>query len=445
VNVIKQNTKAKTDAAQRDAAKTDTARAESQDSGRRLFLLVLLLCLLGGGWIAYSAYRHLNSPRGRFEEAVVAWENDDLAQVQFALEDLRKFDEYAAHCHYLTGALLLRRGKLEEALEEFQYSAFHPDVEVDTHVLVGQVLYRMGRGGEAADRWSRALSVDEESVSAHRMLAKYYYDLGAMQQSLDHLRMVSILDPQDASSLRLMGAIHVDYDRNAEAVRDFRESLRREPEQIGMDEILGDYAESQIQLNEFEAALEILSKASRSPRQLTLMAECQLNLGGKEEAAKLIEETLQSQPTYVGALLLKGRISMEGSDPAAAVQSLRRAAELEPKNYGVRFQLARALQLVGRQEEANKENEFATELGKQIEKYSELNVRAIDEPDNADLRVEIGELAVYLDKLQLAREWFQAALFIDPTHERARKNFEALGGPAFRPAAEAPTTSSPTK
>ena len=417
----------------------DAAPAEPEGSSRRLIVMVLLLIVVAGGWVGFSAYQKAISPEGYFAEAHAALQKNELDRVVVALDHLTQFDNYAAHCHYLRGALLLRDGKLDVALGELQYALFHPDVEVEAHVLTGQALYQMGRAREALRHWSLALTIDENSEPAHRWMAVYYYDIGAMHEAVHHLKAVSMLNLDDARSLRLMGMIHHDYDQFSEAVENFRESLRRDENQPDRNDILTEYAECQMELRQYEAALELLAKADPSAKVLVLTAKCHLNLGDTEKALQQTEEALALDNSNADAFLLKGRLLLEAND-AGAVAPLKLAALLEPKNFEVQFQLAQALRLAGQMEEAEAVNKLANELRDKFERFSQLNQQAVDDRANAELRVEIGELAVELGRGDLAREWFRAALYLDPTNEKAFRNLEALNSVRQPP----PTSNQPT-
>jgi len=58
----------------------------------------------------------------------------------------------------------------------------------------------------------------------------------------------------------------------------------------------------------------------------------------------------------------------------------------------------------------------ADTLKKLWTEFSELHAQAADQPDNADVRCQLGVLARQLDRPDLARSWFDAALAIQPNH-----------------------------
>ena len=134
-------------------------------------------------------------------------------------------------------------------------------------------------------------------------------------------------------------------------------------------------------------------------------------MGNTAEAQQTVKAALELQPTFVDAMLLNGQLMMQTGDAEAAVEVLRQAAKLEPKNYEVRFQLARALGLAGRREESKQQNEVAEELLKKHEEFTRLNSQAIKEPFNVELRIEIGERAIDLDKPDAVEKIF-VSIFI---------------------------------
>jgi tetratricopeptide (TPR) repeat protein len=63
------------------------------------------------------------------------------------------------------------------------------------------------------------------------------------------------------------------------------------------------------------------------------------------------------------------------------------------------------------------------------DRFTKLHTQAIKNADDVDLRYQLGELARQLDKPLLAVSWFEAALALDPQHEKARQALQGLRAP----------------
>jgi tetratricopeptide (TPR) repeat protein len=321
---------------------------------------------------------------------------------------------------------LLKRGRPAEAVNQFQLAVEHPDLNVDTLVLAGQASYQMGRAGGAQELWEKALELDPNAANAHRWLAVLYYDLGAMQQALGHLQRVAELAPADPRPDRLMGLINKDYERFNRAIGHYRESLRRGPRQKDREAVLFELAECQVKLRDFTSALATLQQCPPHEQKLVLEAECHHNLGDGAKAQALLEEALAQAPSDLPALMLRGTVLSTNGDLVQAKEAFEAAVRHHPKDYRARYKLAQAYRQLGDDESADKEMALAEDLRKLWRKFSELHLDAVEQPVNARLRYEIGQLARQLDRPDLAKNWFRAALLIDPELSEALDALKSL-------------------
>jgi Flp pilus assembly protein TadD len=98
--------------------------------------------------------------------------------------------------------------------------------------------------------------------------------MGAITGSLHHLQRTAKLDPSDHRPLRLLGLIYKDFERYEDAVPEYEEALRLDPNQPGWDELRQELATCQIKLRRFRDALATLGPCSQSASVLVMQAEC---------------------------------------------------------------------------------------------------------------------------------------------------------------------------
>ncbi len=383
----------------------------------RLATAGILAVVLVAGLVV--AARLWASPQRVFDRAKTALHAGDEATVRQELRHLQGVPAFAPHRRFLSGALLLRSGKFDEALQEFEFSVNHPDLQIESLILSGQAFYQSGRSGNAQQLWNRALGLQPDHVDVHRWLGVLYYDLGAMDLAILHLQKASELAPSDSRPDRLMGLINKDYERPDEAVKHYRESLRRDARQPDHESILLELAYCQIRLFDYQNALETLKQTARSSKQQLLQAECTLSMGDKSSAQVLLESALSAEPRNKEALLLKGRMELESGKFADAIKTLNDAVGYYPKDFVTRFKLVQALRRQGDAETAQQQEAIANELKELWRKFSDLHMQAMKEPRNASARQELGNLALRLDRPDLAKSWFQAVLAIEPENQQA--------------------------
>ena len=404
--------------------------AQQGRSPRRLCIVglaVLAGVLVAAAGVAGGAYWHSQRPSQRMARALAALEAKRWDDVERELAGLEGAAGYETQQHFLRGALLLHAGKVYPALKEFGHAVSDPELGVPALVLSAEALYLAGDLRSAIRVALRAVEADADAVDAHRWLASAYYDLGLTDVAASHLLRVAELDPADPRPHRLLGLIGKDFERYGPAVESYRESLRRSATQPDREEILLELAECEIKLRQYEAAMATLAQASPCANRWAAEAECHYGGGGTDEAKRLLEQALRESPANLRGLMLASTILLEEQNAAAAVEVLTRAVIAYPKDYTARFKLAQAYRRVGDARHSEEHMKIADEIKAVREEFSSLHQKANAEPDNADVRCRLGQLARQLDRPDLARVWFRAALEINPRHEEARRGL--VGGP----------------
>lgn len=390
----------------------------------RWLVAILFIALVSTGYLQY-----LNDPYRKFQMGVKALESNDLELVQTVARSLESSPAYLSHSLYLDAALALREGDVETALERAIAAKENPELTIEANVLAGEAAYKVGAAGNAKLHWEEALRTDPECVTAHRWLGVLYYDLGAMDAAMLHLNTVSRLAPSDARADRLMGLMNRDYERPETAIPHYKESLRRAPQQREADEVRIEMAECHIKLREFAEALSALEDCSETPRQKILKARCLLNLGSLEEARFIANNLLASDRSRLDVLQINAEIALADGKLPAAAQLLQAATEIDPYDHGICTQLAQVLGRLGQTEGAKKQTERAEELQNLWQRFSDLQIDAINRTTDARVRYEIGSLARQLGKPELAVTWFRAALAIDPSMRMAADAIASIAPP----------------
>lgn len=399
---------------------------------------VVGLLVAGAVW-AWLRYHH--RPALRFERGLAALKEGERLREKFQegeaakrFEEVRKWGEsleqevgYGPHASLLLGAAHLRSGRPDRAVDELQFAWDHPETRVAACTLLGEAYYRLNDIRRAQMLLNRVVTnLDKDYAPAHRWLAVIYFDLGAMSQALYHLEQVARLDPNDPRPHRTMAYIRKDFGNGAEAIEDYLESLRRDPNQIDRDSILLELAGVYHRLHQDREALEVLAKLKPEAAVLALTAECHYSLGNASEAMQAVDQALEMDPNYAPAMLTKAAMLTAAGKHAEAAVVLERAVERTPREFSARYALAQAYLRLGRKEEADEHMKVVRELKENLDLYTRLVQQSIDEPGNAQVRFQLGTLAMDLGMDGIDENWFKAALAIDPQHQEARRLLEKL-------------------
>lgn len=416
-----------TDAVPPASPNSETRSAESPPVPRAklwLYALVAAAVVAATGWLGWQWNER--QPPARFRRALSALDRHDSAGVRRELNGWPNSFDFEAHRHFLTGALLLRDGKPQMALESLGRSVNHPDLRVRTLVLTGGALYQMSRHQDAEGVLQRALEADPENVDAHLWLGSIYYDLGVNPRALEHFLAAAELDPKTPRPHRLIGLMHKDFEHFSEAIEAYEESLRRSDQQPDIDDIRLELAECHVKRLDHEQAMKQLKLCPDSPARDVLEAECLRATGDEAAAAAKIARVLAADPQNLKALTLQGTARLESGDAKGAAESLGRAVELHPHDYVARFKYSQALQRAGRPDDAAEQNKLATETKQLYEKFTAQHDKAEKEPENVQIRYELGQTALSLGRPDLAVGWFRMALALDSHHADSRKALQKL-------------------
>jgi tetratricopeptide (TPR) repeat protein len=381
----------------------------------RIISAILLLV------IAVSLYLQRRfDPRVLFKRGLVGIQEKDLVQVSRSATELSQHKAYQRHADFFRAYIAIQNGELDRAMRLAMQASEHPDIELEAAVLAGEAAYKMGATGNAKLLWEGVLLKEPNFVPAHQWLGAMFYDIGAMSDSIFHLEQVSKLSPNDARPDRLMGLMNRDYERPEIAIPHYRESLRRNPDQPEASQLRLEWAECHVKLREYEQALEVLKEAEPSPLKDLLTARCWLNLGMLDESRELAVRMLEGDhPKKTEALQLNAEIALADGETGKAAELLKKASEIDPFNHGVRTQLAQALGRIGESEASREQTKIAEDLQQKWQRFSDLQLDAINNQTDPTIRYQIGTLAKELGKPELAVVWFKAALAIDPSNRLA--------------------------
>jgi tetratricopeptide (TPR) repeat protein len=369
-------------------------------------------------------------PEGRaYREAVQALDRGDFETAERIRGELADHPQYSVLADAILATRQAKQGMQAEALQAAERLSTIPVMQPESFMIAGEAFRTQGRWSEAIQCYRNVVEREPQHVRAHRWLGALYHDTGAMQLATGHLRTVAELDRQDYRSLRLAGLIHYEYQNFAEAVADYRRALEREPPPRIEAEIRIELADSLRELRRFEEALAVLEPCAEAPQVLALRAECLETSGAVDEAREAAERAIALEPRQGRARFVLGRICLAERELDAAVEHLRIAVEEEPTNHEPRFLLGRALLQAGRTDEGEAQLARSTELKETFLELAELHLKAVEQPQDVEVRFRLGELAEKSGRPRIAQTWYQAALGLDPGHRGARDALQRLRQP----------------
>lgn len=290
----------------------------------------------------------------------------------------------------------------------------------------GRTLYEAKQSLRAVSWFRRVLDSRPDDAEALRWLAAAAYDLGDRPTAVSSLGALTKLEPGDARAWRTLAVLYkedVDYEK-AEAA--CAASLKADPAQ---PLVRLERAESLVQLGRSaDAERELAACRGRVPEadRACLLAQC-LRPRGEEAACRAVIETaLGAAPNHPGLLVQLAQLDLAAGRPADALVWLDRAVQSDPYNSQWVYQRGTALRVLGRTDEAARDQARAGELNRALAEMSTLNDKAAIFPEDPDVRCRLGWLCAELGKTTLAASWFRAALACEAHHPGARLGLKTL-------------------
>jgi Flp pilus assembly protein TadD len=355
--------------------------------------------------IQYQAHR----PHRQFRVALEALERGDIFVVSNAADALREYPGYESHANLLLGATFLRRGRPQSALSLFAELNPQGEIRTPAMLLTGECLYTLGRLAEARVVMTRLVQEEPDLPNAHRWLGAIYYDLGANDLAIGHLEKLIELKPDDFSPHRLLGVMYRDFEQSDQAILHYRKALDLIPPATIANEIRVELAKSLIHEREYASALEVLEKAPSNVNTLVLQGECLWTLGQRNRADQVLSQARSLDQNDRDLLFLQSRLQVSDGHTAKAIDLLKRILKLDQHDPEARYQLARLFQQAGRVEEYKSEIARWEQSKKLFDKLTELNIKAVRNPEDADIRQQLSDVCRKLGKHDLATMWSRAA------------------------------------
>jgi tetratricopeptide (TPR) repeat protein len=334
-------------------------------------------------------------------------------------------------------------------------------------------IYRQGDEAPRAVALLRAtLEKVPDATELRQVLSLLYLSLGEKVGAEEQMRRIIELKPEDVRARYSLAIFLSGEKRYDDAEKVFKEAIAALPDNDDAKQVYADFLSTQREPSQGIKALqafidkapdnhdlrlglgalqqrtgnpaaaiavyrETIARAGTKPQGLIARNRIAAMYAADrkfDEARKLVQEVLAENPRDNDALLLRGNLAMQGSDPGAAVGDLRAVLRDQPEAVPVLRALARA-------HIANQEPALAEET---LQRAVALS------PGDPEVRVEFTQLLAQAGKSEQALPLIEQTVRDNPTHALARevmvRLYLARGDyPAARVAAEDLKTLVPTK
>lgn len=322
----------------------------------------------------------------------------------------------------------LQRGRPDLALRAVSRVPLSRPWEVDVLAVKGLALAALNRPEQARPHLERSLALDRRQPVVAKVLAAVYFTANEPDRGFQLLEAAARLDQRDFQPWFAAGEIILRFRYPpAQAVKAFREALRRRPDHEESRVGLADALLATGEVDEAAALLERLrSDHPADPRILCLAARHARLMGRTDEMGRYAAEALTYEPDRHEALVLRAQaLHVQGQHaealPLAEFAVSQAADDLQALH--ILASVEGALGLTDRAAATSKRHLQARERSEQIQR---LTAEIQKRPDDPEPRLRLGQLAAQAGMTSLALHSFEAALAIDPSSQVAREGLLAL-------------------
>ncbi len=226
--------------------------------------------------------------------------------------------------------------------------------------------------------------------------------------------------PDDAQPHIRRGQISEATGNWTKMVEEFGRALQLNPTRI--DGQLG-LVRGYMGMAKYERAEQLLRQvvqvAPDNPEAAFRLGRTLLKLGRENESRDALKTEVDSHPDNFDALAELGNLELQTDRPAEALAALEHAVELRPSSTETRFSRGKALQALGRKDEAADDFRFVQRSTKPLIRLSQLTTRLPSEPKNVELRFEIASITWEFRSRDEGLQWYRSVLALDPDHQDA--------------------------
>jgi len=331
-----------------------------------------------------SAQLILNNETSAAEYASCLLDAHRTADAVRVLSQARAAHPASRNLRYDLGLAQLEDGHGEDAIATLQPS---PDDDAGIVNLRASAESAAGKLDAAYADFKRAAEMSPQEERNYLDLALLCLDHNRQQLAVDVATVGIAHLPQDAALYGVRGIALAELAKYDAAQEDFTRATELDPAKP-----LGDVARSvlYVETDQPEKAKvslrEQLKKAPGDPVANTLLANLLIHQGAApataefEEAKTALVRALQADPNALEALILLGKLDIQGSDLNGALSALERAERLDPNNRTTLNQMLLILRKLGRAQDAARVAERLTALlSEDAQKRNQQPVRTGEE------------------------------------------------------------------
>ncbi len=321
-------------------------------------------------------------------------------------------EELAHQLQLDLGAAYEINGDTDQAIESLRKLVASYPKSADAHFNLATVYAKHVRFKEAKAEYEEAVRLDPEDNVARISLAKILTELGENAAALPHLKVYTRRVPGDYEGHLVMGTAYRRLGDVTKAARELRRAVELKPDsyesRYNLGFVLAHSGHLEEAIEQLGAAKKLNPHAAEAPYELSVIFRKKNEPQRAEEEVQAFHEAKRwsNQETNAALIGSKANVLLEKGDAQSAAAMYSKAIQLEPENPKTHYNLALALEKLGKRGEESQELEKAVEL----------------DPNFAEAHNQLGILRLADGQVNEAERELKTALAIDPEYAEAENN-----------------------
>jgi len=372
-------------------------------------------------------------PKLIVQQGLDALAKGDVVGVERSVEKLKQYPEHAADLKLLEGMMYIGKSKPLLAVPLLQEAANDPNLRVKALTQLGSAFTRSRQRMEAIEVFETVLKEDESADDARLNLAYLHKDMISWDTAIQHLLVLKEHGHQLGAVHQMLADIYFDMGKFADAATEYKAAMEAEPTSPANSQKATRLLKCRMETGDFEGVEEFITLVDSGGIRDSVRALKLAQQGDTDEALSTLEHLLQESPNDMTANLTNAQILAGLDSKEKAIEALTTLRE--PASYMTRsLKMFEAVAKLGataeRPELAITAQKNADQLRDLESQFTAKLSEVIKTRDDAQSRIDLGDLAAAAGQTEVARTMYLGATYIDKSLEaKVEKKIEALYQP----------------
>jgi tetratricopeptide (TPR) repeat protein len=389
----------------------------------RLKLICLAISCLLFIWV----YQQYGLSEKSLLKARMAIDEQRPEAVSDILKPALESDKTRARAVFLIAEAALALKKPELAIGHLQNLSISGPDSAEVSYWKGRLLLSAGQFNQSIQWLKQASDQKPDAIEWKKWLASACYETGERSRCLAILQQVVNDEPNETGSWLTIATIHRENLDLKEAIDAYSQVIARPPRN---NQALLDGATTALEAEEIDLAekwLNLLPDQFNPTRMALIRSGIMIRRNRLSDARQTLQLAIKQNTGDLAEIHAQfGMLAQAEGNLPEAESNFSKALDSRPKNPDWLYQRASVRKLLGKTDEAANDLSASKEIRSAIALMSSLNEAAEKEPENTTIRFQLGQIAEQLNMPGLATDWYRAALACDPGNEPARAAIQRL-------------------